>query len=87
MIDDDGLRVTAPRRITLAEIDNAIRAKQRWILTKLHERGERRATREERRRCAGATARSCPSWAATSRCACEDGGAQPLRVRCATRAS
>ncbi len=48
MIDDDGLRVTAPRRITLAEIDNAIRAKQRWILTKLGERGERRAQREER---------------------------------------
>ena len=48
MIDDDGLRVTAPRRITLTEIDNAIRAKQRWILTKLHERGERRALRQEK---------------------------------------
>ena len=48
MIDDDGLRVTAPRRITLAEIDNAIRAKQRWILTKLQERGERRALRQQR---------------------------------------
>jgi predicted metal-dependent hydrolase len=47
MIDDDGLRVTAPRRITLAEIDNAIRAKQRWILTKLQERGERRAQRQQ----------------------------------------
>jgi len=46
MIDDDGLRVTAPRRVTLLEIDNAIRAKQRWILTKLQERGERRAQRE-----------------------------------------
>jgi predicted metal-dependent hydrolase len=48
MIDDAGLRVTAPRRISLAEIDNAIRAKQRWILTKLHERGERRALRQEK---------------------------------------
>ncbi len=48
MIDDDGLRVTAPRRVTLAEIDNAIRAKQRWILTKLVERGERRALRQEK---------------------------------------
>jgi predicted metal-dependent hydrolase len=48
MIDDDGLRVTAPRRITLAEIDNAIRAKQRWILAKLHERGERRALRHQK---------------------------------------
>jgi predicted metal-dependent hydrolase len=47
MIDDDGLRVTAPKRITLAEIENAIRAKQRWILAKLHERGERRALRQE----------------------------------------
>jgi predicted metal-dependent hydrolase len=48
MIDDDGLRVTAPKRVTLAEIDNAIRAKQRWILTKLHERGERRALRQQK---------------------------------------
>ncbi len=48
MIDDSGLRVTAPRRITLAEIDNAIRAKQRWILSKLAERGERRAQRQEK---------------------------------------
>lgn len=48
MIDDDGLRVTAPKRITLAEIDNAIRAKQRWIIAKLLERGERRALRQEK---------------------------------------
>ena len=48
MIDDSGLRVTAPKRITLAEIDNAIRAKQRWILTKLEERGERRARRHQK---------------------------------------
>ncbi|MES2900421.1 MAG: SprT family zinc-dependent metalloprotease [Pseudomonadota bacterium] len=48
MIDDDGLRVTAPKRITLAEIDNAIRAKQRWIIAKLQERGERRALRQEK---------------------------------------
>lgn len=48
MIDDDGLRVTAPKRVTLAEVDSAIRAKQRWILTKLHERGERRARLQQR---------------------------------------
>ncbi|NNG23050.1 M48 family metallopeptidase [Telluria aromaticivorans] len=48
MIDDDGLRVTAPRRCAQADIDNAIRAKGRWILTKLLERGERRAQRQER---------------------------------------
>jgi predicted metal-dependent hydrolase len=46
-IDDSGLRVTAPKRLTLAEIDNAIRAKQRWILSKMHERGERVARREK----------------------------------------
>lgn len=45
MIDDEGLRVTAPKRISIAEIDNAIRAKQSWILSKLHERRERRAAR------------------------------------------
>ncbi|MES3025116.1 MAG: SprT family zinc-dependent metalloprotease [Pseudomonadota bacterium] len=48
MIDDSGLRVTAPKRITLAEIDNAIRAKQGWILSKLSERGERRAQRQQK---------------------------------------
>jgi predicted metal-dependent hydrolase len=45
MINDDGLHVTAPRASTLADLDNAIRAKQRWILTKLFERGERRLMR------------------------------------------
>jgi predicted metal-dependent hydrolase len=45
MIDDDGLRITAPKWITLAEIDNAIREKQRWILAKLNERRERSARR------------------------------------------
>jgi predicted metal-dependent hydrolase len=45
MINDDGLHVTAPRRSSQADLDNAIRAKQRWILTKLLERGERRVMR------------------------------------------
>jgi predicted metal-dependent hydrolase len=44
-IDDAGLRVTAPKRVTQAEIDNALRAKQGWILSKLHERRERHAQR------------------------------------------
>ncbi|WP_295993906.1 M48 family metallopeptidase [Rugamonas sp.] len=48
MIDDDGLRVTAPKRISIIEIDNAIRTKQQWILSKLHERRERRAARLEK---------------------------------------
>ncbi|HAT33133.1 MAG TPA: metal-dependent hydrolase [Janthinobacterium sp.] len=47
MIDDEGLRVTAPKRITLAEIDSAIRAKQGWILSKLQERRERSAQRRQ----------------------------------------
>jgi predicted metal-dependent hydrolase len=45
-IDDAGLRVTAPKRLSLAEIDNAIRAKQRWIVSKMQERGERVAKRQ-----------------------------------------
>jgi predicted metal-dependent hydrolase len=47
-IDDDGLRVTAPHRAVLADIDSALRAKQRWILTKLFERSERHVQREGR---------------------------------------
>jgi len=47
-IDDDGLRVTAPRRVTQIDIDNALRAKGRWIVTKLRERGERRDQRQLR---------------------------------------
>jgi len=45
MVDDNGLRVTAPKRCALADIENAIRAKQSWILSKLDERRERRAAR------------------------------------------
>ena len=48
MINDDGLHVTSPRQSTLADIDNAIRAKQHWILTKLFERSERQAQRVQR---------------------------------------
>ncbi|MGS0743083.1 YgjP-like metallopeptidase domain-containing protein [Glaciimonas sp. GG7] len=43
VISDDGLRVTAPKWVTLAEIENAIRDKKRWIFTKLHERHDRSA--------------------------------------------
>lgn len=45
LIDDDGLRITAPRWVTVAEIENAIREKQRWIVAKLQERRERSARR------------------------------------------
>jgi predicted metal-dependent hydrolase len=45
VIDDDGLRLTAPKWVTIAEIESAIREKQRWILGKLAERRERSARR------------------------------------------
>jgi len=45
MIDDDGLRVTAPKWVSVAEIESAIREKQRWIFAKLNERRERSARR------------------------------------------
>src|SRR3546814_5008168 len=34
---DDGLRVTAPNWVTLAQIDDAVREKARWILAKLRD--------------------------------------------------
>ena len=52
-VDDTGLRVTAPRWVTLTEIDTALADKQRWILRKLVEwrdhaqRRERLAVRWE----------------------------------------
>lgn len=45
LIGEDGLRLTAPKWVTIAEIENAIHEKQRWILTKLNERRERSARR------------------------------------------
>jgi hypothetical protein len=57
MIDDDGLRITAPKWVTLAEIESAIREKQRWIFSKLNERRERSARRlqPQMRWCDGGT--------------------------------
>lgn len=43
VVDDEGLRVTAPRWVTIAEIEGAIREKERWIVTKLAQRRERQA--------------------------------------------
>jgi predicted metal-dependent hydrolase len=45
LIDDDGLHIRAPRWVTIAEIEAAIREKQRWIFAKLNERRERSARR------------------------------------------
>lgn len=43
LINDDGLRVTAPRWVTVSAIESAIRNKQNWILSKLNKRRERLA--------------------------------------------
>jgi predicted metal-dependent hydrolase len=48
MINDDGLHVTSPRNASQNDIDSAIRAKGRWILTKLFERSERQVMRATR---------------------------------------
>jgi len=42
VIGEDGLRVTAPTWVTLAQIDDAVREKSAWILTKLRDRNRRR---------------------------------------------
>ncbi len=36
-IDEDGLQASAPRWVTLAEVEAFIREKQAWVLRKLHE--------------------------------------------------
>ncbi len=45
LIDDDGLRVTAPRWVTVAEIELAIASKQQWIFRKINEQRERSVRR------------------------------------------
>ncbi|WP_395011387.1 M48 family metallopeptidase [Undibacterium sp.] len=45
LIADEGLRITAPRWVTLADIEQAIREKQHWIITKLRDKRERTSKR------------------------------------------
>lgn len=45
LIDDDGLRVTAPRWVTVAEIEIAITEKRVWIFKKINEQRERSVRR------------------------------------------
>jgi len=45
LIDDDGLRVTAPRWVTINEIEAAIVSKQPWIFRKMNEQRERSVRR------------------------------------------
>ena len=41
LIDDDGLRVTAPQWLTIVDIEAAISSKQAWIFRKINEQRER----------------------------------------------
>ena len=45
LIDDDGLRVTAPQWLTMMDIESAISAKQAWIFKKINEQRERSVRR------------------------------------------
>jgi predicted metal-dependent hydrolase len=45
LIDDDGLRVTAPRWVTVVEIEIAITEKRTWIFKKINEQRERSVRR------------------------------------------
>ncbi len=45
LIDDEGLRVTAPRWVTVAEIEAAIESKQQWIFRKINEQRDRSVRR------------------------------------------
>jgi predicted metal-dependent hydrolase len=45
LIDDDGLRVTAPKWVTVVEIELAISAKQQWIFRKINEQRDRSVRR------------------------------------------
>jgi predicted metal-dependent hydrolase len=51
LIADQGLRITAPRWVTLAEIEQAIHEKQHWIITKLREKRERTSKRLQATMC------------------------------------
>lgn len=47
LIADEGLRITAPRWVTVADIEQAIREKQQWIFSKLREKQERVVRRSQ----------------------------------------
>ena len=47
LIADEGLRITAPRWVTIADIEQAIREKQNWIISKLREKRERIVQRQQ----------------------------------------
>ncbi len=47
LIADEGLRITAPRWVTVAQVEQAIAEKQQWIFAKLREQQERVARRSQ----------------------------------------
>ena len=51
LINDDGLRVTAPQWVSLAKIDEAVQSKARWILAKLEARQSRQQQAAMQRSC------------------------------------
>lgn len=51
LINDDGLRVTAPQWVSLAKIDEAVQSKARWILAKLQARQSRQQQAALQRSC------------------------------------
>ena len=72
MINDDGLHVTSPRARRLADIDTR-HPRQAALDPDQAVRTQRAAQRrapQQPRWSNGSTARSCPTWAPTSRCAC-----------------
>jgi hypothetical protein len=58
----EGLTVSAPRWVGLADLEAALREKQAWILRKLHEQRER-ARRVAAARVDWRDGTGCPSWA------------------------
>lgn len=51
LIGDGGLRITAPRWVTISAIEQAIHEKQNWIIARLREKRERIATRAQSAMC------------------------------------
>ena len=51
LINDEGLRVTAPQWVSLAKIDEAVQSKSRWILAKLQARQSRQQQAALQRDC------------------------------------
>ena len=65
-VGTEGLAVSAPRWVGLAEVETALQEKARWILAKLQEQDERARRLQTARASIGVTARRFPSSARPS---------------------